>query len=34
MFIMLASIIAGVLSSILPITKICKEKPVDLIRKP
>ncbi len=33
-FIMLASIIAGVLSSLLPIIKICKEKPVDLIRKP
>ena len=32
--IMLASIITGVLSSLLPIVKICKEKPVDLIRKP
>ncbi len=33
-FIMLASIVAGILSSIMPISKICKEKPVDLIRKP
>ena len=32
--IMLASIITGVISSLLPIIRICKEKPVDLIRKP
>ena len=32
--IMIASIVTGILSSLLPIIKICKEKPVDLIRKP
>jgi ABC-type lipoprotein release transport system permease subunit len=32
--IMLASVITGVISSLLPIIRICKEKPVDLIRKP
>ena len=33
-FIMLASIITGVISSLIPIIKICKEKPVELIRQP
>ena len=32
--IFIAGIVTGVVSSILPIIKICKEKPVDLIRKP
>ena len=32
--IFLASIFTGVISSLLPIIRICKEKPVDLIRKP
>ena len=31
--IILISIVTGIVSSILPIIKICKEKPVDLIRK-
>ncbi len=32
--IFLASIVTGIISSLLPIVRICKEKPVDLIRKP
>ncbi len=32
--IILASIFTGIISSLLPIIRICKEKPVELIRKP
>ncbi len=32
--IMIASVVTGIVSSLLPIIKICKEKPVELIRKP
>lgn len=32
--ILLLSILTGILSSLIPIIKICKEKPVDLIRRP
>ena len=31
---MIASIVTGVLASLIPIIKICKEKPVDLVRRP
>jgi ABC-type antimicrobial peptide transport system permease subunit len=31
---LIASLVTGILASLLPIIKICKEKPVDLIRKP